>query len=190
MGINNNDNRKFLALLGLIILLCILAFTSCMTNRKGQLTEKGKNFIALHCKGSDSVVTNTDIIFKDTTIYITEKGEPIYLQNPCDSVAPIVKVKNGIKSTVLSIGKTKVFICEADSLKAVIKQLERKSTIRRIERVVIEKPCDLDHVSGTQWMWIRLGQILSGFLLIQVLIRFLSTYPVLSWLRFLYIFKF
>lgn len=178
----------FFALVLIVILLVIL--TSCMTNRKGQLTEKGKNFIAMHCKGSDSVTTNHEIIFKDTTIYLTEKGETIYIDNPCDSIKSIVTKKNGIKSSVRQVGNGLVFECEADSLKAIIKQLERKSTIRRLERIVIEKPCNLDHISGTQWMWIRLGQILSGFLAFQVLIRLLSIYPILSWLRLFYVFKF
>lgn len=183
------DGLRTLAF-SILLVLVIFALASCMTNRKGELTTKGINFIALHCKGFDSTITNTEVIFKDTTVYIDRMGEPIYLKSPCDSVAPIIKVKDGIKSTVLSIGKSKVFICEADSLKAVVKLMERKLTVKNNTKTVIKEPCDKEHISGTQWMFIRLGQILSSFILFQVLIRWLSIYPVLKWIKILYVFKF
>lgn len=174
-------------IIGILLTLCL---SGCMVNRKGQLTEKGINFIATHCKGFDSTSEKTEIIFKDTTVYIDRMGEPVYLKSPCDSMAPIIKIKDGIKSTVLSIGKSKVFICEADSLKAVVKLMERKLTVKNNTKTVIEKPCDKEHISGTQWMFIRIGQWLLGFVLLQALIRFLSSYPVLKWLKILYVFKF
>jgi hypothetical protein len=181
----NKDNFGALAL---AFLLMLILLGGCMTNRKGELTEKGKNFIATHCKGSDSTVTNTEVIFKDTTLYITEKGETIYIQNPCDSVKPITTKKNGIKSSVRQVGKGLVFECEADSLRAVIKTMSLNKTKLKQSVRVIEKPCNKEHISGTQWMWIRLGQILSGFILLQVLLKFGSLY--VPFLKVFYVFKF
>ena len=171
----NKDNFKALAL-GILI---ALVFSSCMTNRKGQLTTKGKNFIAEHCKGFDSISENTVLVYKDTTIYLPgKKGETIYLSSPCDSLKPlnIVKHKNGLTSSVKTVGKTIEFDCEADSLKAVIKTLERKTQIVKKERVVIEKPCELEHLSKWDSFWIRTGQILLLILLLFVAFKCLKTY--------------
>lgn len=160
-------------IIGILLTLCL---TSCMTNRKGELTKKGINFIANHCRGNDSTVTSHEIIFKDTTIFIDRIGEPIYLKSPCDSVAPIVKVKNGLKSTVLSIGKTKVFICEADSLRAVIKLLERKYSIVKKERVVIQKPCDKPHLKGWHYFLMWSGGIALILIFLKYAVKAIKTY--------------
>lgn len=197
MGINNNDNRKFLALCGLIILLCILACSSCMVDRKGRLTEKGINFIAQHCKGDDSSATYDKTVIKWDTLMVPYpvEGETIFIENPCDSLGrlkPINKKgrKNGINTSVRSIGGTLAVDCNTDSLRLVIQEKERTIRDFKSTKVVIQKPCEQEHISGTQWMFIRLGQILSGFLLLQTLLRFLSIYPPLKWLKLFYVFKF
>jgi hypothetical protein len=161
----NSDSTKAFALFCLVFLL----LSGCMTNRKGELTEKGKNFIANHCKGSDSTVTNTEVIFKDTTLYITERGETIYIQNPCDSIKPVVTKKNGIKSSVRQVGRGVVFECEADSLRAVIKLLERKTSIVKKERVVIEKPCAKDHLKSWHYFLMWSGGIALAFLFLKAI---------------------
>lgn len=191
-NIFSNNPRVFLYIT--IGIVAIIILSSCMTTRKGELTERGKNFIATHCNGSDSVVTNHEVIFKDTTLYITERGETIYIPSPCDSIKPIsiVKKKNGLTSTVKTIGNVISFDCEADSLRAVIKTLERRSTSARKERIVIEKPCELDHISGTKWAFIRIGQWFLVFLSVQILLKILiSFYPVTRpFIGWAYLFKF
>lgn len=83
------------------------------------------------------------IVLKDTTIYITREGIIQYLPNPCaflcDSLGNLKPFKseskkNGVKSTITSIGNVLAVDCKTDSLEAVI-QLQQKE----IERVRKEK---------------------------------------------------
>lgn len=85
----------------------------------------------------DSTVEKTieRIKLKDTTIFITLPGPIQYLENPCanlcDSLGKLkpfthTEKKNGIKSTVTTVGNVIEFNCEADSLKQVIKGLQEK----------------------------------------------------------------
>jgi len=109
-------------------IITLLLFNSCV------VTEKQKQrFLANNCERKDSLVTITEEIYKykDTTVYITQQGEPIYLVNPCDSLGnlkdvDVIKRKAGIKSGVKKVGNSLVFTCETDSLKARIQWLEKE----------------------------------------------------------------
>jgi hypothetical protein len=177
------------------IAFCVV-FSSCMTNRKGELTQKGKNFIALHCKGSDSTITKEKTVLKDTTLYITTPGPIQYLPNPCkdlcDSLGnlkPFEKKekKNGIKSTIKSVGNSIAFDCEADSLKAVITTLQKEISITSKEKTVIQKPCELDHIDRWDSFWIRSGQILIILLILYFMLKFCKGYlhTVAPWTKFI-----
>ena len=196
-----NQNKKdshdfgFWDLVGIAMLMAYLCLTSCMTNRKGELTEKGINFIDLHCKGEDSTVRtdNTIVLFDTVQIPYIVQGETIYLESPCDSLGrlkpvSIIKKRNGITGAVRSIGGVLAFDCKTDSLKYIIETQKRVISTFESNKTVIQAPCELEHITGTQWMWIRLGQILSSFLVLQVLIRVASIY--VPFLKVLYVFKY
>lgn len=195
----NKSNKGALAILGIIICLFL---ASCMTNRKGELTEKGKNFISQHCKGEDSVshTDNTIISFDTIKIPYPVQGPIQYLENPChvycDSLGNLrpflfEKKTNGITGTIKSVGNSIAFDCKEDSMKYIIeKQMQTINDLKKT-KTVIKEPCNKEHISGTHWMFIRLGQILSGFIILQCLIRIITvawpiTKPFLSWA---YIFK-
>ena len=189
-------DASFYALVGIAILMFILACTSCITNRKGELTERGKNFIALHCKGEDSTVhtDNTTILFDTVNIEHYTQGPIQYITSPCDSLGQlkpinITKKFNGITGVVKTIGNSIMLDCHTDSLMIIIETQKRVINTFESNKTVIQKPCELDHITGTQWMWIRLGQILSSFLIFQIAIRIASSYPALSLLKILYVFK-
>lgn len=149
----------------IISLVIILGLSQCI------LTKKQKDrFLAKHCERKDSLIyiKKDSIVVKDTTIYIpTIVNTPIYLENPCkelcDSLGrlkPFSKTqkKNGIKSTVKSVGNSIVVECETDSLKARIQYLEHHIT--DIEKShtenTVEKPCELEHrtkFDGFTWWW-------------------------------------
>lgn len=104
------------------------------------------------CASCPQLITYKDSVHEvitrhDTTIYITQKGDSIFV--PCDSLV-FTKVNNvnGIKSTIIKGKKGITFKCEADSLKAIISGLNK--TISKVsshyEVKVIEKKCQLDHV--------------------------------------------
>jgi|GEM_PF-2616859 len=199
----NNTYKYFrLFLLGIIVFIVAVSISSCYVNRKGELTEKGINFIAEHCKGEDSTSHSdkTTIEFDTIKIPYPVQGPIQYLENPCkllcDSLGNLKPVsikqkKNGITGTINSIGNSLIFDCKEDSLMYVIETKERVIQDLEKSKTVIEKPCDKEHTTGTQWMWIRLGQILSAFIILQCLIRIITvawpiTKPFLSWA---YIFK-
>lgn len=137
---------KTLSKISFILLLTGLWSCSCSwhTNRA---TAKCGAILSV----SDSV-TKTDsisesvterIVVKDTTIYITREGVVQYLPNPCsllcDSLGNLKPFKseskkNGVKSTIFSIGNVLAVDCKTDSLEHVI-QLQNKV----IERIRKEK---------------------------------------------------
>ena len=171
------------------LLLVLTIFSSCV------LTKKQKNnFLAKYCERKDSIVyvKKDSIVFKDTTIYVpTIVNTPIYLENPCkllcDSLGnlkPFIKTekKNGLKSTVKSVGNVLVVECETDSLKARIQYLEHHTI--DIEKShtenTVQKPCELEHRTKFDgftwwWFWITAG-ILTLYILIKIGKTYLKTY--------------
>lgn len=201
-----NRTYKYLRLFLAAIVGCLVAFfifSSCMTNRKGELTTKGQNFIATYCKGEDSTSHSdkTTIIFDTIQIPYPVAGPVQYLENPCANLCDslgrlkpfeIKKKTNGITGTIRSVGNSIAFDCKTDSLKYIIETQKRIIDNFSSEKTVIKEPCDKEHITGTQWMFIRLGQILSGFIILQCLIRIITaawpiTRPFLNWA---YLFKF
>jgi hypothetical protein len=167
------------------LLLVLTIFSSCV------LTKKQKNnFLAKYCERKDSVVyiKRDSIVLKDTTVYIpTIVNTPIYLENPCkelcDSLGNLkpfskTETKNGLKSTVKSVGNVLVVECETDSLKAKIQYLEHH--IIDIEKShtenTVQKPCELEHrtkFDGFTWWWFW---ITAGILALFILIKFGKSY--------------
>lgn len=200
-----NRTYKYFRLFFAAIIGCIFAFLvfGCMVNHKGELTPKGQNFIATHCKGEDSTSHSdkTTILFDTVEIPYPVAGPVQYLENPCkylcDSLGNLkpfyeTKKTNGITGTIRSVGNSIAFDCKTDSLKYIIETQKRVIDTFSSEKTVIKEPCDKEHVTGTQWMWIRLGQVFSGFIILQCLIRIITaawpiTRPFLNWA---YLFKF
>lgn len=187
---NQTTGQKIKSFLtGLFCLLVIIAvcllFTSCMTNRKGELTEKGVNFIAQYCKGSDSTsikdVTKTTV---DTLkIYFPVQGPIQYLENPCANLCDsfgklkpfeIKKKTNGITGTIKSIGNSIVFDCKTDSLLYIIETQKRTIDTYKKNKIVIQAPCKLEHKNKFNgftfwWFWITVG-----LLILIIIIRFVK----------------
>ena len=169
----------------LLTLLVLVTMTQCV------LTKKQKdNFLAKYCERKDSIVyiKKDSIVLKDTTIYVpTVVNTPIYLENPCallcDSFGKLkpftrTEKKNGLKSTIKSVGNVLVVECETDSLKAKIQYLEHH--IIDIEKShtenTVQKPCELEHrtkFDGFTWWWFW---ITAGILTLWILIKLGKTY--------------
>jgi hypothetical protein len=169
----------------LLSLLIILSLSQCILTKK----QKDK-FLAKYCERKDSFIyiRKDSIVVKDTTIYIpTIVNTPIYLENPCkelcDSLGklkPFFKSqsKNGIKSTVKSVGNSIVLQCETDSLKARIQYLEHYIT--NIEKSytenTVEKSCELEHrtkFDGFTWWWFW---ITASIIVLFVLVKKFKAY--------------
>ena len=155
------------------IIFCICIVTSCMTNRKGELTEKGINFIAQHCKGEDSTSHSDKITITHDTVEIAYPvaGPVQYLENPCKDLCDslgnlkpffITKKTNGITGTIRSVGNSMAFDCKTDSLRYIIEK--QKQVIDNFEKskIVIQEPCKKEHRTKWDgftywWFWITVG---------------------------------
>jgi hypothetical protein len=92
------------------------------------------------------------------------------------------ETKNGLKSTVKSVGNVLVVECETDSLKARIQYLEHH--IIDVERShtenTVERPCELEHrtkFDGFTWWWFWITvSILALFILGKVAKTYLKAY--------------
>jgi hypothetical protein len=149
----------------LITLLLLTFLSSCITEKKRQK-------ICLECPVKIEKEVHDSIIekLKDTTIYITTQGPTQYLENPCknlcDSLGKLkpIKVetkKNGIKSTIKTVGNSLVVECETDSLKAVIRGLKETIRIRKEQEVKEVPVCHLEHKTWFDeltfwWFWVTL----------------------------------
>jgi hypothetical protein len=149
----------------LITLLLLTFLSSCITEKKRQK-------ICLECPVKIEKEVHDSIIekLKDTTIYITTQGPTQYLENPCknlcDSLGKLkpIKVeakKNGIKSTIKTVGNSLVVECETDSLKAVITGLKETIRIRKEQEVKEVPVCHLEHKTWFDeltfwWFWVTL----------------------------------
>jgi hypothetical protein len=99
------------------------------------------HYLQKYCLSKDSISEHTEIVYKDTTLYISSPKDSIVIKNICDTVFHIVKKQNGLKMAVNSSKGKLTFTCEADSLKAVIKSLQiskQKFQLRTIEKKVNE----------------------------------------------------
>lgn len=181
------------------VFIFAFALSACMTNRKGELTTKGMNFLNDHCKGSDSIShsDNTTILFDTVKVPVYTQGPIQYITSPCDSLGKlklvnVTKKFNGITGTIKTVGNSLVFDCFEDSLKMIIETQKRVITDFEKSKIVIQEPCKKEHVTGTQWFFIRAGQWLLIFLALQVIIRaVVAFYPVTKpFLYWAYFFKF
>lgn len=149
------------------------------------VTQKQRMKICNTCAVKDSIVYKEKIVLKDTTIYTTTPGPIQYLENPCkdlcDSMGNLKKIdivekKNGIKSTVKSVGKSLVFHCEADSLKSVITLLEKtiseKSKLSEVKYI----DCQKEHKTRFDGFLFWFFWIVAPLLLIRFLWKYFKTY--------------
>lgn len=171
-----------------ILVLLTVAVSSCVLTQKQQ-----KRFLSKHCVGKDSIVVKDTTIYKDTTLYITVAGPVQYLENPCkllcDSLGNLKKFevkekKNGIVSTIKSVGNSIVFDCEADSLKAIIKTPEhRRSTYNKSVKIVPQY-CEREHRTKfdgfTYWYFL----ITAGLIVLYIALKCVKTY-IEAWMPWL-----
>ncbi|MDQ3047060.1 MAG: hypothetical protein M3R27_05885 [Bacteroidota bacterium] len=145
------------------ITLTTLALTSCVT-------QKQRSKICLTCtvvtQSHDSIIEK---IVRDTITLPPIAGPIQYLENPCkelcDSLGnlkPFIKTerKNGVVSTIRSVGNSIVVKCDTDSLQAEILKIEKErfQKIETVQRI----PCHLQHESKFSgftfwWFWITAG---------------------------------
>lgn len=155
-----------------------------LTFLSGCITEKKRQKICQTCPVKIEKEVHDSIIekLKDTTIYITQQGPIQYLENPCktlcDSLGNLKPIKieskkNGIKSTIKSVGNTLAVECETDSLKAVINGLKETIRITK-EKEIKEVPvCHLDHKTKFDgftfwWFWITACAIAIKFVVNKI----------------------
>ena len=122
------------------LLVLVVLLTSCASHRLK---------ICATCQTATIVKDSIVTILKDTTIYISRKGDTITLANPCATLCDsfgnlkpfeIKKKKNGIVSTLKAENNKLTFDCAADSLEAIIKGLrETTTTHSEVKTVTIEK---------------------------------------------------
>lgn len=185
---NNNNNNSgwfiWLVFIGIVIWLITIT-TSC-----GVLKN---HYLQKYCKESDSVATHdvTTIEFDTLKIPYPVQGETVYLQSPCDSLGKlkpinITKTKNGITSSIKSIGNTLVFDCKEDSLMYIIETQKRVIETFEKDTKIVQEDCKLEHLSKTDSFWIITGRWLLGlliaFILLKVFKTYLSNIPVIGWL--------
>lgn len=165
-------------LLFFVALMVIL--NSCILTKKGK-----EEFLFKNCKDSIVNITKDTTIFKDSITYKFISGPIQYLENPCkllcDSLGnlkkfEIVKKKNGLKSTIKSVGNSIAFDCDADSLKDIIKTITHERDVYRASAVSVKIPCDRDHVDGWDYFWIKSSYILWSILIIFVLLKCFKGY--------------
>lgn len=176
--------RKFKGIILAVVVLALNSLTSsCVLTQKQQT-----RFLAKHCVGSDSTIINHDVIFKDTTYYITTQGPIQYLENPCkklcDSLGNLkpfsmVEKKNGIKTTIKSIGNSISINSETDSLaaKAKLKTTTNTTTSKAVK--IVKEYCQREHCTGwcgftNYWFWIS-SSILAIWTLLKVFKGYITT---------------
>lgn len=141
--------------------------------------------IARHCKKciqKDSVTEKIVIKYKDTTLFISEKGEVIVLPNPCQELCgPLGNIKkysqfsgrNGIVGHITTENNNLVLTCKADSLEVVICNLEEK-LIERSKTITLEPEIVY---RDTKWQ----GFTHIWFIITSIILVFFSLY---KWYRF------
>ena len=190
LNLNNPYFRAFL--LGILILLFALGISSCAAHRAK---------ICAQCPviTKDSTVYMDRIVVKDTTVFITQMSDPIYIDSPCsiycDSLGHlksfnIIKHDHGITKSIKSIGNSIQFDCAADSLKKVITLLQhnKSTTEKRLDTKTIE----VNRITKLQGFWIVSSYAFLIFFAVQIIVKALtSIYPVtkpfigwLYWMRF------
>jgi hypothetical protein len=137
---------------------------------------------------SDSVITNTITIYRDTTIYVYLPGDTVY-----DTVH--VTIENGIANSRPSIHETDLAwskaqvvdgrliheLIQKDSVLArVIENAIRESATttdrNRIKTEIIEK----NYVTGWQWFQIWMGRLFGIILLLFIgffYVRYIARFP-------------
>lgn len=134
----------------ILLLITFSILSSCI------VTKKQHARICNECAGTDSIafLEVERIVPKDTPIYISVPGPPVYLENPCKNLCDSLgrlkpfsfsEKKNGIKTTIKSVGNSIVAECETDSLKAVITLLNKEIIRSKYEKKVISVECEKIH---------------------------------------------
>lgn len=178
--------------MAIAVFLVVFYMCSCMTNRKGELTEKGINFIAQHCKGEDSTSRSDKTTITHDTVEIPYPvaGPVQYLENPCKDLCDslgnlkpffVTKKTNGITGTIRSVGNSIAFDCKTDSLKYIIETQKRVIDTFEKSKTVIQEPCKREHITKWEgftfwWFWITaglfalilIGKVLKAYFKIQV----------------------
>lgn len=135
----------------LTILFLLIAFASCKTMQPVVTT---KTII------KDSVVTKTETVYRDTTIYLPGDTTEISVAIPCPDVKiDVATTKGRTTLTAKTDGRGNLKIdCKTDSLLLVIDSL--KNTITETQKFhtelkqdIIEKPVTVIKYKVPKWCW-------------------------------------
>jgi len=152
------------------IILVILLLTGCVTQKR---CERKFPPQVIH---TDSTITNTITIFRDTTIYI-------YL--PGDTVIDTVKVdvQNGVANSRPSIHETDLawsmaqivdnklihqLIMKDKTLEMLIKNAIRENATHSERRIKVKEIVKENYLTRWQWAQLYLGRISGIFLLLYI----------------------
>lgn len=189
---NNHNNNSgwfiWLVFVGIVIWLITIT-TSC-----GVLKN---HYLQKYCKESDSVATRdvTTIEYDTIKIPVVKEGKTIYLENPCkwlcDSLGNLKPVnrsgsKNGLTSSVTTVGNVLKFDCKEDSLMYIIETQKRVIETFEKDTKIVQEDCKREHLSKLDSFWIITGRWLLGILIAYILLKVFKTYlsniPVIGWL--------
>jgi hypothetical protein len=160
----------------LLLLLLSLSLFSC-------ITEKQRLKICNSCATKTDSKDSVSVVEHWDTVKLAPIAGPVqYLENPCktlcDSLGRLIpfkntQTKNGIKSTVKSVGNSIVIECETDSLKAYIQVLKEKYTFSRKHDAEVKfLPCKNERTRfdgfAYWWFFITAGLILLVTIVIVV----------------------
>lgn len=169
--------------------LLIFLFTHC-----GVLKN---HYLQKYCKESDSIATRdvTTIEYDTLKFPFEVPGPTLYLENPCkwlcDSLGNLKPVKrtehkNGMTSSITTVGNVLKFDCKEDSLKYIIQTQKRVIETFEKDTKIVQEDCKREHLTKLDSFWIITGRWLLGILIAYILLRVFKTYlsniPVIGWI--------
>lgn len=169
-----------------------LLFFSC-------ISEKKRSEICNSCPSKSEIVYKDK--YRDTTIFVESiELEPFYMPNPCANLCDsfgnlialheVIKNKKGNYMTVSTSKSGVFFSTKIDSLKAVIKVLEKNRN--EVKEIMIKEDCKRKHTSPLDFFFLYSSYIFYVILLIYLIFKLIKTNMkkyILSIIMFIFCFS-
>lgn len=146
-----------------LLAITALMLTSCASFKENRRIQKCAKF---SCVQEVKTIIKDSVVFKDTTVYITQKGKTEYINNPCaelcdsfGNLKPFLRenTTNGVRTVIKTVNNTLVVECETDSLEAIITGLKETYHSEVIQEVVeIERQKTLFDKIQSWYFWLSL----------------------------------
>jgi hypothetical protein len=157
-----------------VLFICIaLMVTACNPAKRIAKKEAEKQAICNTCAVTkvDSIVYET--IYIDTTVYVVEDGEKIYIANPCselcDEYGNLKEFsqetrRNNVVTTVETKNGALVASCNVDSLEWII--YTKSQTIKHLENTtvppkIVERSITKFEQFQRYWFWVTVAVVLT-----------------------------